>query len=323
MSPSPVPGHSFEIEIDPPDISLYRKGNTGIDFVTTLDSGRSGPHVMVNAVTHGNELCGAVVLDFLLRNEVVPTRGKLTLCFANFEAYLRFDPLHPTNSRFVSEDFNRLWSADVLEGARDSLELRRARILRSLIDEVDFLIDLHSMQQRCEPMIMAGPHPKGREIAMAVGYPELIVIDSGHSAGRRLRDYKQFSDPLDSRNALLVECGQHWEASSIVVALDTTLRFLNYLDVIDPKFVERHIEARDTPPAPRVIEVTEAVTIKSNRFSFTTEYAGLEIIEAPGTVFAQDGDEAIVTPYDNCILLMPLQRLQQGQTAVRLGRYVG
>jgi succinylglutamate desuccinylase len=318
-----VPGHRFEIEIDPPDISPYRKGNTGIDYVTTLDSGRSGPHVMVNAVTHGNELCGAVVLDFLFRHKVVPTKGKLTLCFANFEAYLRFDPLHPTNSRFVSEDFNRLWSTDVLEGSRDSIELRRARKMRSLIDEVDFLLDLHSMQQRCESMIMAGPHPKGRDLAMSIGFPELIIIDSGHSAGRRLRDYKQFANPLDSRNSLLVECGQHWEENSAVVALDTTLRFLDHLDVIDPMFVERHIEARDTLPSPKVIEVTEAVTIKSSHFSFTADYAGLEIIEEPGTVFAQDGDEAIATPYDNCVLIMPLQRLQQGQTAVRLGRYVG
>ena len=317
-----MPGQRFEIEIEPPDISPYRAGNTGLDYVTTLDSGQAGPHVMVNAVTHGNELCGAVVLDFLFRHGIVPTKGKLTLCFANYEAYLCFNPLHPTDTRFVSEDFNRLWSTDVLEGPRDSVELKRARRLRPLIDEIDFLLDLHSMQQGCDPMIMAGPHPKGRELAMVVGYPELIIIDSGHSAGRRLRDYKQFAEPADPRNALLVECGQHWEKSSVEVALDTTLRFLDHLGVIDPKFAERHVLARDTPPSPKLIEVTEAVTIKSDRFAFTRDFAGLEVIEALGTAFAQDGDEMIVTPYDNCILIMPLQRLHQGQTAVRLGRYV-
>ena len=53
------------IELIAPDISAYRAGNTGIDYVTTFDSGIAGPHVMVSAVTHGNELCGAVTLDFL------------------------------------------------------------------------------------------------------------------------------------------------------------------------------------------------------------------------------------------------------------------
>ena len=42
-----------------------------------------------------------------------------------------------------------------------------------------------------------------------------------------------------------------------------------------------------------------------------------------GIVFAQDDNEAIVTSYDQYIFLMPLQRLQQGQTALRLGRYIG
>ena len=44
------------IELIAPDISAYRAGNTGIDYVTTFDSGIAGPHIMVSAVTHGNEL---------------------------------------------------------------------------------------------------------------------------------------------------------------------------------------------------------------------------------------------------------------------------
>ena len=317
----PVPGRQYNIEIDPPDISPYQAGNTGIEYVTTFDSGKPGPHVMVNAVTHGNELCGAVVLDFLFRNEVRPQKGKLTLSFANYEAYLRFDELYPTNSRFVSEDFNRLWSADVLDGPRDSVELRRARLLRPLVDEVDFLLDIHSMQQRCEPMSMAGPHAKGRDLATAIGFPALVVIDSGHAAGARLRDYDRFAVATDPRNSLLVECGQHWEQSSVTVAVETTFRFLDYLGIVDPKIFTRHVAA-GARPQPRVIEVTEAVTIKSDRFVFTDDFTGLEVIETPGTVLAHDGGNPIVTPYSDCILIMPSQRLYQGQTAVRLGRYV-
>ncbi len=54
---------NYPIELIAPDISAYRAGNTGIDYVTTFDSGNAGPHVMISAVTHGNELCGAITLD--------------------------------------------------------------------------------------------------------------------------------------------------------------------------------------------------------------------------------------------------------------------
>jgi hypothetical protein len=30
----------------------------------------------------------------------------------------------------------------------------------------------------------------------------------------------------------------------------------------------------------------------------------------------------VTTPYDDCVLIMPSRRLDKGQTAVRLGRYV-
>src|SRR5260221_10479897 len=91
---------SYPVELPPPDIAPYRTGNTGIPYVTTFDSGRPGPHVLVNAVTHGNELCGAIAVDYLFRESIRPTRGKLTLAFANVAAFLSFDATKPSASRF-------------------------------------------------------------------------------------------------------------------------------------------------------------------------------------------------------------------------------
>ncbi|MBT7732452.1 MAG: succinylglutamate desuccinylase, partial [Rhodospirillaceae bacterium] len=41
----------YPVELIAPDIEAYRKGNIGIEFVTSFDSGKPGPHVMINAVT--------------------------------------------------------------------------------------------------------------------------------------------------------------------------------------------------------------------------------------------------------------------------------
>ncbi len=312
--PSPYP-----VELSPPDISGYT-GNTDIPYVTRLDSGRPGPHVLVNALTHGNELCGAIAIDFLFRHDIRPTHGVLSLSFANVGAFQTFDPRNPDASRFIDEDFNRLWDVSTLDGQRQSAELTRARIFRPLIDRVDFLLDIHSMQHATPALCLCGPTQKGRALAVAVGVPQTVVMDKGHAAGLRMRDYGAFSDPASPKAALLVECGQHWETASADVALETTLRFLAHFDMLDAAAL-KHVPAAPPPPQ-RVIEVTQAVTVKADRFEFTQRYIGHEVIPAAGTVIGVDGDRPITTPYDNCVLIMPSRRLTRGQTAVRLGRIV-
>lgn len=309
------------IELAPPDIGRYRAGNTGIPYVTTFDSGRPGPHALLAAVVHGNELCGAIALDFLFRENVRPARGRMTLAFCNVAAYLQFDPDNPTASRFVDEDFNRVWSPERLDGPQRSAELTRARELRPLVESVDFLLDIHSMQQATAPLMMCGPLEKGRRFARTVGVPELIVSDEGHAAGRRMRDYGAFGDPASPKNALLIECGQHWEAASADVAKETALRFLAAVDVIPADALGRFgLPAK--PARQRLIEVTEAVTIAGDRFTFAGNYVGLEVIPRRGMEIGRDGHKPVLAPYDNCVLIMPSRRLSRGQTAVRLGRYV-
>ncbi len=314
-----MPASAYPIELTAPDISGYT-GNTDIPYVTQYDSGRPGPHLLIVASTHGNELCGALTLDFLFKHDIRPTRGILSLGFANVAAFQRFDAREPDASRFVDEDFNRLWDLATLDGLRQSTELTRARRMRPLIDRVDFLLDLHSMQHATPPLALCGLAAKGRHLAAAVGVPATVVIDGGHAAGRRMRDYAAFADAASPKAALLVECGQHWERASATVALESALRFLKAFDMLDAAGL-KHLPAA-APPPQRVIEVTEAVTVKADRFEFNQRFIGLEVIPVGGTVIGTDGDRPVATPYDNCVLIMPSRRLTRGQTAVRLGRFV-
>ncbi|HUK09344.1 MAG TPA: M14 family metallopeptidase [Stellaceae bacterium] len=316
-----MPDDRYTIELSAPDISPYAAGNTGIPYVTTFDSGRAGPHVLVNALTHGNEICGALVLDRLFRDGVRPVAGKLTLSFANVAAYLTFDPANPTASRFVDEDFNRLWDPGTLDGDRQSAELQRARMLRPLVAAADLLLDIHSMQQATAPLMLAGLTDKCLQLARRVGVPEFVVRDAGHAAGSRMRDYGAFADRRSPAAALLVECGQHWEQRAAIVALDTTRRFLAASGILPPAEAASMLAA--AAPPQRVITVTDAVTIAGDHFEFAEAYRGLEIIPRAGTVIARDGGREIRTPYDDCILIMPSRRLLRGQTAVRLGRFTG
>lgn len=321
------------IELQPPDIARWGCGNTGTDYVWRFDSGVPGPSTMVQALTHGNELCGAIALDSLLdallasplAGRLAPVRGTLTLAFANVAAYERWNPGAPDHSRYVDEDYNRVWADSVLSGPRDSVELHRARALRPFVDAADFLLDLHSMHEPCRPIMVCGATGRGGDksaaFARRLGVPDVLLVDTGHPAGLRMIERGPFGDPADQRTALLIECGQHWERAAADVAIDTTLRFLAATGTLEQASVAPLL--RMTPsPRQRLLRVTEAVVAQTTGFRFAAPFSGLEVLPRRGDPVAFDGDTVIRAPYDDTVLVMPsLSQQKVGTTMVRLGRY--
>ena len=310
----------YAVELSPPDISAYRQGNTGIDYVTTFDSGKPGPHALVNAITHGNELCGAIAVDRLFKLGVRPTRGKLTLSFANIEAFSRFDRACPHASRYVDEDFNRVWTPATLDGPRTSTELKRARAMRPIVDQADYLLDIHSMHDPHGPVMISGVLDKGIALAKQVGVPQHIVADKGHANGTRMRDYGGFGDSRSHKAALLVECGQHWEAAAETLAWQTVWRFLRALDVVDRDQANAEIDPAPVP-AQHVVHVTDALIATSADYRFAEGLKGLSVVKKKGDLIAIDNGVPVTAPYDDCVLIMPTMiHVKPGLTAVRIGR---
>lgn len=311
---------SYPIEVRVADIARWRNGNSGTDYVHVLDSGSPGPVVMVNGLTHGNEITGAIVVDELLSHGLGPRRGSLILSFANVAAFQRFDPAQPSRGRFVDEDFNRVWGR--LESGPESIEMRRARELLPFVRRADLLLDLHTMHDSSAPLMLAGPLDKGVALAQRLGAPVHIVRDRGHAAGRRMRDYGAFGEADKPQNALLIEAGQHWEKSAEFVAKDVTARFL----IESGAVMSGDLPAgwlRPAPKAQKVIEVTQAVTTRDGNFRFARPVEGLEVIAEAGTVLGHDGERIVTTPYDDCVMIMPMLRpAKAGVTVVRLGRFV-
>src|SRR5260221_3646415 len=60
------------IELPRRDLSAYRAGNAGVDYVFSFDSGRAGTHVVIKGLTHGNEPCGV--------EAVTARRARFRLC---------------------------------------------------------------------------------------------------------------------------------------------------------------------------------------------------------------------------------------------------
>ncbi len=305
----------FAVDLPAPDLSRWEAGNTGLPGFWSFTARRSGPHIALISLMHGNEFSGAVVLAHMLASGLRPAWGRLTLGFANLAAFQRFDPEQPTASRFIDEDLNRVWDPAVLDGSRSSHELSRARAMRPVIEGADILLDLHSMLWPSDALILCGASDKGRHLAAAIGIPGLVVADAGHQTGPRLIDYPRFTNPELSCAACLVEAGQHWQPQTVDMTRACVDALLHHTGTV-PAPVPDPIAAQ------RCAEVTVAVTATTASFAFVQPFRGGDVIARRNTLIAIDGAAEIRTPHDDCLLVMPSLRPSRGHTAVRLARFV-
>jgi predicted deacylase len=312
------------VHIQPPVLSAWQHGPA--PYVQERQAAQPGPEVLLTALVHGNEYAGAIVLDELLRSGLVPQRGRITAAFVNISAFARFDAAQPDHSRFVDQDLNRVWSLALLDSEQTSSELARAREIRPFVQRATHLLDLHSMHEPCEPLLITGLLPHHVAFAQSLGGCGQVVMDAGHQDGVRLRDFADFGLAHSEKVALLLEAGQHWSRASLAAARDVLMRFLLRSGAITLAQVQAHgLQAWLAPErsAPTPLRVTHAIVARSLDFAFTTAYQGNEVIAKAGTVIAHDAGLPITTPYDDCVLVMPsVRQLRPGVTTVRLGQRV-
>mgnify|MGYP000055644648 FL=1 len=304
----------FAVRLAAPDLRPWLGGNCGIAGAWSFTAPEPGPHLALFALTHGNEIAGAIVLNQMLSAGIRPQRGRLSFVFANLDAFQAFDPENPIATRYLEEDLNRLWGEDRLRGARNSREMRRVRELLPLVESVDVLVDLHSMLWPSDALTLASETDASISLGLALGTPRLTVADPGHSAGRRLVDHARFTAPGSTAAAVLVEAGQHWEGATVDAMAQTARRALGHYGIAGRA-------PAPLPEPPVLARVTETVTATSHNFMFLREFRGGDIIPKAGTVIAQDGAREIRTPHDDCILIMPTPVAPRGHTAVRLARF--
>jgi predicted deacylase len=315
----------LQFDLPCPDISMWRQGNTGTEGVWHFDSGQPGRHVLISALIHGNELCGAWALKGLLEAGVRPAEGQLTLVFANLRAFERFDEANHDASRFVDEDMNRQWMDERIAEPR-TLERQRVAELAPWVQKADWVLDLHSMHEPGAPLLLTGMHPRNLQLARELANPVHIVVDAGHKDGVRMRDYGRLGLPDDEApgtRSLLIECGFHGDPASRDVARDLSIRFLEVSGVLSAAALQAALPGWRQADAQQqwALEVTGPVVARSEKFRFTEPFKGLECIPKAGTVIGDNDGEQVTTPYDDCVLVMPsVRQARAGVTVVRFAR---
>ena len=301
-------------EVLPRDLSAYRQGNVGIDYVPRFESGKPGPHVLINALTHGNEICGMVAATHLLDTGVRPLIGTLTISFANVAAYESFDQSRPFESRQLVHNLNRVWSAAELDGTAESPELNRARVLRPVVAAADHILDIHSTSQDVQPFWVYPAYPRNADAALAIGNPPVhLVMPSGLGSGTPLIQHGRHGQALGDGVALVVECGQHFRQSAADVATAAALDFLAHFGLIEA------IPGRPATGAQRRYELLETCMVRTPDFAFTRPIEGFEVF-AKDELIATDDTLEIRALCDDCTVMMPTREPIVGREAVYLTR---
>ena len=300
------------IEIQPRDLAPYRQGNVGIDYVHRFESGKPGPHVLVNALTHGNEFCGMVAATYLLDGGVRPLIGTLTISFANVAAYQSFDPARPFESRQLVHNLNRIWSPAWLDGGEDSPELRRARELRPVVAVADHILDIHSTSQPVQPFWVYPQFERNSAAALAIARPSVhLVMPQGLGSGTPLIQHGRHGSTDHHGVALVAECGQHFLNTTGALAIEVALDFIAHFGLIAPR------PASGTPQ--QRYGLLRTCVIQTPEFRFTRPLMGFETF-AEGDLIATDGAEEIRAPCKDCTVLMPARAPIVGREGVYLAR---
>jgi predicted deacylase len=307
MSPNPP-----VFEVLPKDLQPYRRGNVGIDYVHRFESGKPGPHVLVNALTHGNEFCGMVAATHLLDQGVRPAVGTLTVSFANVAAYQTFDTANPFDSRQLVHNLNRIWSAAQLDGSEDSPELRRARELRPVVAAADHILDIHSTTQDVEPFWVYPQFDRNAQAAAAIGRPRThLVMPRGLGSGTPVIQHGAHGQADHHGVAMVAECGQHFKQASADLAIEVALDFLAHFGLLPGRTL--------SPPPQRRFQLLQTWVVKTPEFRFVRPLIGFETF-ADGELIATDGDDEIRALCPDCTVLMPARKAIVGREGVYLAR---
>ena len=310
----------FDAQIAKRDLAPWRKGNAGIPYAFSFESGVPGPHVVVTSLAHGNEPGGLEAALTLVERRLKPLRGTLSLVICNIAAYEGTNGADPYGTRFLEEDFNRVWSDDMLDQPGGSIERARAREVRPLVASADILLDLHATPYEASPYFVLRPGSRAVDLAGRLGSPHTrYLFNQGSAHAPTLANYRQFSDPASHAVGATLECGLFFAKECIAVALAAVARALRLHGMISKRDFAELTQWTDPRPR-RDIVVEHMEPTLTAEMSFLSRPGDFRTF-AKGEPAAFDGGRPIPAPFDGALVLWIKQTFRKDEQAFMWGRF--
>ncbi len=261
-----------------------------------------GPSIVVIGGTHGNERTGIAVVR-ALRDDIVAGRrsvvsGTLTLMLGNPEAIAQ-------NIRAIDgRDLNRYFSPSMLANGDGSTEFQRARMIASIVQSSDVVIDIHATNKPSVPFAIARNDAAHRNIFRWFNPPCVLTDPTYIFGGGVPVTIDEYADSIE-KVGLCFETGWVNDESIIPAVTESVVRYLTDVRIFSgEKIAPPSIEGK-------IYEIVAAILRDDRSFAFA-EGRGMSSFEpiASGDILGYHDDEPVVTEHDGVIMFPKLPEHQ-------------
>lgn len=256
-----------------------------------------GPSVLVLGAIHGNEKCGSIAADKIIKafesGNIKLKKGHVTFVpICNPKAYQE-------NIRFCDVNLNRVIKQhDNPKAYEEGL----ANQVATLIEQHDFALDLHSIHSKGSAFVFVDEVDEYTNGVAAVLDVDTIIYGWSDM-------YEETEDCTTSeyahkvgKSSVTVECGSHDDPESINIAehsIYATLQFFGLLDVD----VQSGAKAMAVNAKERIVKEAEGSLGNVQHMS---------AFKAGETIATYDNGHAIIAPMD-CVILIPFEHAGIGE----------
>ncbi len=278
---------------------IFHSTHNNIPGVLCIDSGKPGPILGIWACTHGGEVVGLDIIDFLLEKLDIKNMlqsGKIFFSLNNIPAYEKYlETGDVVGSRFVEENLNRACSVENMLRS-NSPEIQRARQLEPLLAKLEFYLDIHSTYSPSESIGIFSKNGFERfwkvfNVSMGlVGINEKLVG-------------KPFMDIVERNWGiwLWIEAGSQFDNQWYTIGVDNVLRLLHSLDMIT---LSENIHSFLLPEKiQKTFLIFDTVIVKNEKFQSEREFVHWEELQKWERI-GFNGEEEIFAQ-ENLSIIMP------------------
>ncbi len=260
-----------------------------VAWITVIDSGIAWKNIWIIAITHWNEPVWLSIFDYLVNTFEIWKKirqWKIYLIANNIDAYSEYVKNWDIDTgRFIDHNMNRITNQEFIYW---SVEFERFKTLEPIFDEVDIVIDIHSVS-KWNDLIWITDKKYLNQSKKFFDVETLLVDDlwvQGCIIWYFLRKNKE---------AYWIECWNHIDTSGLKNGIHNVLNFLSYCWCIDHPIFKKHASLE-------IFEFFQEITPKTDAFKFLWDFIWFVHLDEEFS-YAIDGDVSLLNTYWNQIYI--------------------
>ncbi|PIT93119.1 MAG: hypothetical protein COU06_01825 [Candidatus Harrisonbacteria bacterium CG10_big_fil_rev_8_21_14_0_10_38_8] len=262
---------------------------------------KPGKKVVIIGGVHGNEVCGVRLLSKFIEEDIKIKSGELILIFGNPRAINE-------GVRFIDTNLNRLFQSEnkLSKKEKESYEFERMKTIRTVLEEADILIDIHSSNSIVsKPFIIC----ENNSYNLVENIPFEIISSGWDEMQPGGTDY--FMNSIN-KQGVCIECGSNTDPKTLENATKAVSQFLIGLGIIEGNLIDNLAEKK-------YLKVFFQYKTKTN-FIPAQEFSDFQFIKE-NTLIGYD-DKELITNQESGYILFSRERINPNEEGFLMAKEI-